>query len=313
MHTLIAVLDWGLGHASRSIALAQRLRAEGERISWAAAGQALEVLRRACPNDQIHVLPAYDIRYQGHNMHLNMARQLPKIVATIRREHQVIDGIVRDFKVARLISDSRFGAYSSRCPSIFLTHQLHPIFGVPLAGYAYRQWLQRFDEYWVPDQAGPDRLSGKLSDPSGYQHVKYIGYLSRLAPYIDATVQLKYDHVCLLSGPEPQRSYLEQELLNRLSNEPGKHLIIRGVPNQVEDVQKGNCSIIGYTDAALTAQYLQAAHKVICRSGYSTLMDLRTLQKTNVELIPTPGQTEQLYLAERWTAASATYKTTNPL
>lgn len=298
MHTLIAVLDWGLGHASRSIALADRLRSQGDEISWASAGRALELLRRDCSKDQIHELPAYDIRYEGHNMHLNIARQLPKIWATIRREHQVIDGLVRDFKVARLVSDSRFGAYSSRCPSVFMTHQLHPIFDVPLVGKVYQRWLKRFDEFWVPDEQGPNRLSGKLSDSSGYEKVKYIGFLSRLTPYLDPSIELVYDNVCLLSGPEPQRGYLEKELLQRLEGHPGNHLLVRGVPTQSADFFQGNCRVVSYTDAAQTAHYLQAARTIICRSGYSTLMDLRVLDKPAI-LIPTPGQTEQLYLAKR--------------
>ncbi|NCA79262.1 MAG: glycosyl transferase, partial [Sphingobacteriia bacterium] len=44
-------------------------------------------------------------------------------------------------------------------------------------------------------------------------------------------------------------------------------------------------------------QLIVNAPTVICRSGYSTLMDLMTLGKKAV-LIPTPGQTEQEYLAE---------------
>ena len=42
---------------------------------------------------------------------------------------------------------------------------------------------------------------------------------------------------------------------------------------------------------------LERAALVICRSGYSTLMDLVALNKKAI-VIPTPGQTEQVYLAK---------------
>lgn len=37
---------------------------------------------------------------------------------------------------------------------------------------------------------------------------------------------------------------------------------------------------------------------IVCRSGYSSIMDLAALGK-NAILVPTPGQTEQEYLAEK--------------
>jgi predicted glycosyltransferase len=43
-------------------------------------------------------------------------------------------------------------------------------------------------------------------------------------------------------------------------------------------------------------EILLHSEKIICRSGYSTIMDLIRLNKGAL-LIPTPGQTEQEYLA----------------
>jgi UDP-N-acetylglucosamine:LPS N-acetylglucosamine transferase len=53
-----------------------------------------------------------------------------------------------------------------------------------------------------------------------------------------------------------------------------------------------------FADAGLLSNLLSRVDLVICRSGYSTMMDLRAMGKPAI-LIPTPGQTEQIYLAQR--------------
>ncbi len=42
---------------------------------------------------------------------------------------------------------------------------------------------------------------------------------------------------------------------------------------------------------------MQRAKHIICRSGYSSVMELLALKKSAL-FVPTPGQTEQEYLAE---------------
>jgi UDP:flavonoid glycosyltransferase YjiC (YdhE family) len=188
-------------------------------------------------------------------------------------------------------------------PSIFICHQtepiLHPLFrhlGLPV----YRSLLRRFAEVWVPDHAGPDRLSGALSAPDRYPRVRFIGPLSRFAAYAERDpVPIVWDTVTLLSGPEPQRSYLEAELLPQLRRLPGRHLLVRGLPGTTDLPAHGDrLRLLPSLYGEELATTLAAARLVICRSGYSTLMDLRALDKPAI-LIPTPGQTEQGYLAGR--------------
>lgn len=292
---LLCVLDWGLGHAARSLALAEQLRAAGVTIHFAASGRARQLLAAALPEATIHELPAYDVRYPSGNMPLNVAWQLPKWGLTIWRERRATTALVRQLGIDRVISDSRFGCYLPGVPSVLLTHQLQPITNNRLASRGYRKWLQRFSEYWVPDY--PDqRMSGQLSDPTGYQGVTYIGPLSRLkAPGTRVT---PFDCFALLSGPEPMRTRLEEELTPLLADLPGRHLLVRGVPSAAPARQRGNVAVVDFADADFLAQHLQAARWIICRAGYSTLMDLAALEITAKRLfIPTPGQTEQFYLA----------------
>lgn len=294
---LICVLDWGLGHATRSLALAERLEAEGEVIHWASSGHAREVLKKALPSGTIvHQLPAYNVRYPTGNMPFNVALQLPKWIYSIRKEHQRTKSLVVKLGVNRIISDNRFGCYHHDLPSVLLTHQLHPITGSAPVSWLYRKWLRFcFTEYWVPDSTD-QRLSGKLSDKRGYTNVRYIGPLSRLKPKDIPTEA--YDYFALLSGPEPMRSRLEAELTGLLRDHPGRHLLVRGVPSSAPNTTIGNLTVQDYADAEFLSAHLPAARAIICRSGYSTLMDLAALKvKGKVLLVPTPGQTEQEFLA----------------
>lgn len=300
MPTLFCVLDWGLGHATRSLALAEDLEDRGETVVWASSGYARKVLLEALPaGTVVHQLPAYSVRYQTRNMALNVALQLPKWLRTIWREHQQTKALVVRYGITRIVSDSRFGCFQHQVASVFMTHQLHPITGSAPVSWLYRKWLRyAFTAFWVPDY--PDqRLSGELSDSSGYTDVSYIGPLSRLEAEAEASIC--YDNLALLSGPEPMRSHLEAELKAYLKGLPGKHLLVRGVPSDQPSRTIGNLRILDYADAEFLAAHLISARRIICRPGYSTLMDLAALKlKTKIVLVPTPGQTEQEYLAKHW-------------
>ncbi|MEL7159175.1 MAG: glycosyltransferase [Bacteroidota bacterium] len=294
MSTLLCVLDWGLGHAARSLALAEQLRADGEKTDLASCGRALKFLRRELPGETIHELPPYAVRYPTGNMPFNVAVQLPKWLRTIYRERRRTAELVQELGADRVISDSRFGCYVPGVKSILLTHQLHPIFGFAPMSLAYVRYLRRFDEIWVPDHPGSP-LSGELSAPRGYRNVRFIGPLSRLKPTDPAPTTWRT--VSLLSGPEPMRSQLETTLLRQLPALAGPHLLIRGIPD-ARDEQRENITVKGFADAHFLAQNLPVAEYIICRAGYSTLMDLdRLAVSAKLILIPTPGQTEQAYLA----------------
>jgi predicted glycosyltransferase len=123
----------------------------------------------------------------------------------------------------------------------------------------------------------------------------YIGPLSRLAPNGDK----EGDRILiLLSGPEPQRTLLEEKILDQIKDIDGQFLVVRGLPTGAQ--QPSNTSTIEYINHLSStdlATVLSNAKLVICRSGYSSIMDLLKLRKKAI-LIPTPGQTEQVYLAE---------------
>jgi len=102
----------------------------------------------------------------------------------------------------------------------------------------------------------------------------------------------------LLSGPEPQRTILEKKLIEQLSNTSDTVVFVRGLPSSLPLLKNiGSIRFENHLDTTALSNLLSSAKAVICRSGYSSVMDLLKL-KQRALLIPTPGQTEQVYLAK---------------
>jgi predicted glycosyltransferase len=149
----------------------------------------------------------------------------------------------------------------------------------------------------VPDTEGICKFSGDLGHlkNTGF-NLKYLGILSRFQP---KELEIKYDLLLLLSGPEPQRTLLENKLLKELQYFKGEILMVRGVLNNVSEIKApGNIIILNYLLANELEEAINQSNLVIARSGYSTIMDLAALGK-KAFFIPTPGQFEQEYLAKR--------------
>ena len=305
VHNLICVLDWGLGHASRSLALAARLEAAGQRVSWASSGPAAELLRRELPGRTVHELPPYVVRYPTGNMVWNVATQLPRWLSTIRAEHRTLARLADRLRPDRIISDSRFGCYHPEVTSVFLTHQLHPITGFPPAEWLYRRYLTaHYREFWVPDEPAPDRtrglLSGQLSATAGYPEVTFLGPLSKLGSCGRAQSDERFDVLLLLSGPEPARTKFEAGQIARFAATNQRVALVRGLPaHTAAPAIPDHWSLWNYAGSGQLRNLILSSDRIVCRPGYSTLMDLHQLGRLDrsVELHPTPGQTEQLYLS----------------
>ena len=297
---LIAPLNWGLGHATRCIPIINALLDRGIRPILASDGAALALLREEYPELKILDLPAYNIKYHGNSMMLTMGVQLPKIGKAILSEQQAIKKIVGDHQIDLIISDNRYGVFHPDCHSIFMTHQLN--IKIPnrilekMVARINHRLIRRFDACWVPDYAKEPRLAGTLSENPGFSKIEYLGPLSRMEK---AELNPEYKLAIVLSGPEPQRTNLEKILFQQLSDYSEKVCFIRGVISDALPpiVDNKNISVINYLTATKLNQVLNASEMVLCRSGYSSLMDLVKLNKRAV-LIPTPGQTEQENLAD---------------
>lgn len=297
-----AVLDWGLGHATRSSVVIKRLLDRGREVTIASDGHALAYLQRAFPTCKVLHLPAYDVTYtrSATMLPLHLALQAPKILRAINAEHRLLAEYVQEREVAAIISDNRYGCYSSEVQSIVLTHQMQIIVaGLSgwLANSILTRWLSRFDTVWVPDDPAV-RLSGKLSHHPSITPL-YVGVLSVMQTL---PVAAEGDILIALSGPEPQRTLLEEALVQVVSTHRSV-LLVRGTTARRTTDIPSSWRVIDLADAQQMSAAFAAASLVICRSGYSTIMDLHHLGKQGI-LIPTPGQPEQEYLGEWLVAAT---------
>jgi predicted glycosyltransferase len=298
---LIAPLNWGLGHVTRCIPIITALENMGVEVFLASDGVALHLLRAEFPHLKSFELTSYDITYRSNNMFLNISSQLPKIRKAIHDEHYEVVDIVYDNDITAIISDNRYGCYVDGVESILLTHQLTIQHKNPFLRWFSRTALynvfRNFDNIWVPDNADDVNLSGELSHrKEGYETIKYIGILSRMKAY---PREREYDVAIVLSGPEPQRTILEQKLMEQAVELPQDFIIIQGkTQSKKHYFAADNVEVVSYLTSKELNDTLMASRVIVCRSGYSSLMDLATLGKKAI-LIPTPGQTEQEYLAKR--------------
>ena len=208
-----------------------------------------------------------------------------------------------------VVADNCFGVFSTHCKSVYMTHQLHICLpqGLkwlePMGDWLHAHLYAHYDEIWVPDNETGDVLSGKLGHPSRVDaRVKYIGPLSRFSKNNmprDEKAQSEYEIVAVLSGLEPQRTLFEQKIVNRFSDSEKRVLIVRGKPSEPNvKLTHKHITLVPSMDDETLQKVLYGAELIIARSGYSTIMDLWALGLLNkAELHPTPGQSEQEYLA----------------
>lgn len=302
---LVAPLDWGLGHATRCIPLVRELLAQGADIWLAGEGAQEQLLKEEFPGLPFLFLPGYRIRYAktAGGLTWKMIRQGPKLRRAIRDEHKWLQQAVKEFEFDAVISDNRYGLYHESIPGIFITHQLRIKSSAGkwtekiLQKRNYR-FIGRFTECWVPDTAGEDHLAGELSHPAMMPPVpvKYIGHLSRLSK--NNIPEKKGQLLIVLSGPEPQRSLLENIVVKEIAHYDGTATVVRGLPGNLNMIPStGMLQFHNHLSAEELGREMQQAEFLISRSGYSTLMDAAALQKKCI-FIPTPGQTEQEYLAQ---------------
>ena len=299
---LIAPLEWGLGHATRCIPIISELLIQNCEVFIAAEGATFYLLKHEFPELNFLSLMGYRMKYSRKKYFLpwKILSQFPKIVFTIYKEHQWLKNIVIQNKIDAVISDNRFGMYYSKIPSVYITHQLliktGNAFTEKIAQRIHYYFIKKYTECWVPDFE-VNGLAGELSHPKKLPgKIKYIGALSRFKLN---TVVKKYDLLISISGPEPQRTIFEKQILKDLKSYPGKVLFIRGLPGENEDLKYENplVEISNHLSAEKLNEAILQSDMIISRCGYTTIMDLVKLQKKAI-LIPTPGQSEQEYLAK---------------
>lgn len=296
---LVAPLNWGLGHATRCIPIIKALQENNYIPIIASDGVALALLRKEFPYIQTLELPSYHIEYakNGKNFKWKLIKNLPKMITAILDEKKMVNNWIKKHGIDGIISDNRLGVFSKKVPSVFMTHQLNVMTGNTtwFTSKCHQYFIKKYNECWVPDTDETVNLTGDLGHlKSNELNLKYIGPLSRMKKKDTPKI---YDLMIILSGPEPQRTFLDEKLQKETANYPGKVVFVQGVVEKTQSKKEvGNVTYYNFMNSKQLEQTFNESEFVLCRSGYTTVMDLAKLGK-KAFFIPTPGQYEQEYLA----------------
>ena len=352
---LYAVLNWGLGHATRSTPLIRSLVNEKTAksnkrydITIVSTGRSLSLLRSEFPQLKYIDLPDYDVKYskKGSNLIFYLALQVPSIIYNLFKEKNKIEKIVKEKDIDIIISDNRYGVFSTRKRKVknyFITHQLR--FKLPkilssfefFSEYFNRFFFNFYDKVFVMDNKEFPFFSADLSHKGNItksDKIKYIGLFSdtKEKEIVEIKSNLKntkditnkkleelknelhdflfvksdkdtaseyLNYLVIISGPEPQRTIFEEKIITKIDKIGGRKIVILGLTEKKEYLKekRDNILVFNHLPREIISDMINLSGLVICRSGYSTVMELVVLNK-NALMIPTPGQTEQEYLSK---------------
>lgn len=304
---MVCPLDWGLGHATRCVPLINQFLKEGHEVIIGADKSPLAFLKQEFPSLKTVVIPGFIIDYGEKGSALKLFYESVKFYNFIKKEKQFIDAFLDENKIDLLVSDNRYGLYSKKVESIIITHQLYPKapVGEKLLHPKIEKLLANFNEVWIPDNEGENNLSGDLAHLKPFNHPhKFIGALSRFS-FLEfppkkegwGGVKNEFDICAIISGPEPQRTIFESLIFEQIEKHQLKAIILLGKPEGSTSNTQHSALVFNHLPTKELQDYILKSKYVVCRSGYSSIMDLTTLGKKAI-LVPTPGQTEQEYLAE---------------
>ena len=302
---LICPLEWGLGHATRCMPIINKLIELNTNVIIAGDGRTLKLLEKEFPDLKTIKLSGYNIYYPKRKwMELSMLSQIPKIFYNIYQENRDLKKIIGLYNIDIVISDNRFGLWSSQAYSIYMTHQVltkcpwfmkymeYPLYKL------HQFFIKQYNECWIPDYKGQYSLAGDLSNKMKInKNTFHIGPLSRFSKL--PGYEIDYDILVIISGPEPQRSVFEKLITKHCSISSLNTLIVGGKTEGSNSIKRINDNTyqVDYLNSENLNTVISKSKYILCRSGYSSIMDMVQMKKQAI-LIPTPGQTEQEYLAD---------------
>lgn len=308
LNILICPLEWGLGHAARMIPVAAHLRQMDHNVIIAAGEEHLNLFREELPDLATINFPGFKPGYSGYlPQYIVLLFKIPVLLIHIAREHSKLKRIIREHSVDVVISDNRFGLWNRNIRTVYITHMPRIPFPQPFRFLEFtgvilhRAIIRKYTFCFIPDLPGEINFSGRLSHNVRLpENVRFIGILSRFTaagktPDTDPSV---FEHnTVILSGPEPQKSIFKEKVLNFLEDEKIITLLLEAKPGRGNEiVRSGNFDFCSHLPSGEMQKMIATSRKIISRAGYSSIMELASLNK-NALIVPTPGQTEQEYLA----------------
>ncbi|MDR2834903.1 MAG: hypothetical protein LBV69_01700 [Bacteroidales bacterium] len=305
---LFCPLNWGLGHATRDVPIIKTLLQLEHNVIIGGDGLSIELLKNYFPKQKYIKIYSPSLKYGRKNSFSFLFYcYFARYVFSEIYEKIVLYKIIKKHNIDVIFSDNRFGLFSNKIKTFFISHQLNVFLDVKqkkksfLPSKVNTYFMKKFDFCLIPDIENKNfSLAGRLSENTENINTFYIGAISRFSKKsIIEESKIKYKFLCILSGPEPQRSILENLLISKFQKSFFNILIIRGLPNYCERKSKiNNISFLNYCDDIELLNYFNISEKIICRSGYTSILDLAKIGRRAI-LIPTPKQPEQEFLAER--------------
>ncbi|MFW6369725.1 MAG: glycosyltransferase [Bacteroidota bacterium] len=301
---LLSPLNWGAGHATRDIPVINMLLEKGCRVFVACSGELQNILSSEIEGITFVRLPEMHIKYNRRMpLWLKLLIQIPSFIKVVYAEYRAVKKLVSQYSLDAIISDNRYGVRHKSVCSVIITHQLHIETPGMLSPFSYlanrinRFFISGFDMCWIPDEAPPNHLSGKLSNP---EHIKipfqYTGILSRFTAFPQKEER---QVLVMVSGPEPQRTVFRELVFNQALKTTGRVIIVASnATTRIVKHAVGRIEIINSPKQDQLNKLILQSKYIVARAGYSSIMELVSLKKQAI-LVPTPGQPEQEYLA-RW-------------
>jgi uncharacterized protein (TIGR00661 family) len=304
----IAPLNWGLGHATRDLPLIKELINKNFEVFVGANGRSLELLKREVPECRFIDFPDYPIKYPRTRFFVTrfMSVIFPQMLTAMFREGRALRDLQKKYKFDFIISDNRF--------RYLISHQLRYKLPFPinkmewLPEYFNSVFFNRYDKIIVPDTGKENNFTGELAHRMRFipeEKLIYSGILTDLSkPSIQKESDI--DFLIIVSGPEPQRTKLELLIMQQIHALEGNVIAALGKPESNYKITKGNATIYSFLNRERIADCMSRAKFIIGRPGYTSVMEMVELGKKAL-FIPTPGQVEQVYLAQHYMAQGWCY------
>jgi uncharacterized protein (TIGR00661 family) len=305
MKIIYAVCSWGLGHATRSLPVIRKLISENNELTIISHGRTLELLKKEL-GDNIEYISIQDYpMLLSENSRQFMAKSMvywPSFIRRMQKGLAQVTKILQHRKCDRIISDSRYDVYSKKIPSFFISHQIRIM--NPLRIKMFERGSETFNLFFfkrfrgviVPDYKDDD-LSGELSHNLHRIDENKLHYAGILSDFKKKNTKKDIDYLISISGPEPQRTMLEEKLLSQIDGLDGKVVVTLGKSEKIGKFKLKNIEAYSFLSKEDREDFLNRSKLVVSRSGYSTILDLAVVG-TKALMTPTPGQIEQEYLAK---------------
>lgn len=300
---VFGVFDWGLGHATRDKPIVEALLKKGHSVDFITTGRALKVLKshfgkRCGYFDVPSIVSPYT---KSDHFVLSFIKNGRKMLKSLKDARKISKKIIEENGYDLVISDCRYDVFGKKSQSFLINHQLR--FAAPVGTETFAElWLAKrmakYKRIIVPDYPGKLNLSGKLAHKLAFTSKKKIEYIGQLSHISKLDVEKDIDYFITLTGPEPQRSVLEEMVFKQAGKLKGRVVIAGGNPDKPKVDIPANVEYYPFLETNKMQEYLNRCKFFVSRSGYTTMMELVELGITKALLIPTPGQTEQEYLAD---------------